>query len=177
MSDAADKESLIAKKTANAIFSVADSITKSGPFLDALASIEGYILPPPAAVLFLLHGLAGMLGYTEDASKDVCGDISWTAIRTKILNTYVNKIADYDVTVESETMSDEALKAFIETNAITPDVLTTFPFLPLLLSWIQKAISSRDADKAYEASAEEARLAAEAAAEAAAAAEAGGEEE
>ena len=172
--DAADKEALIAKKNANASFAAIDEQVKSGPFLDACQGIETYILPPPSPVLFFFHLMSCMLNYSAADSKDVCGDISWTSIQKNIFKTYVSKIADYDVTAESTEMNDEAIKSFIETNALSAETLTTFPILPILLNWVTKAVASRDADKAYAVAAEEA---AAAAAAAAAEAEAEGGEE
>ena len=51
-----------------------------------------------------------------------------------VFKTYVSKISDYDVTVESAEMNDEAIKSFIETNALSAETIQTpFTLLPILL--------------------------------------------
>ena len=162
--DTSDKEALIAKKNANASFAGIDSVVKSDAVLDAIQSFETYVLPPSSPVLFFFHVLSCMLHYSTSDSKDVCGDVSWTSIRNNVFKTYVSKISDYDVTVESAEMNDEAIKSFIETNALSAETIQTpFTLLPILFNWVQKAVASRDADKAYTIAAEEAATAAAAA--------------
>ena len=164
--DAPDKEAQTAAVTAKAVFDATDKAIKDGAVLDALANMDGFILPPPAAVTFLVYTLAGMLGVDTELCKDVCGDISWGTMRTQVVPTLVKKFTEFSMDTESECLNDDAVKALLESKGLSDPAAypATFPFLPLLLSWITKALACRDADKAYAAAKAEAEAAAAAAA-------------
>jgi hypothetical protein len=181
--DTSDKEAHIAQLNAKASFESYDKVIKDDKIMDALATMGGFILPPVPGVLYFMHLLAGFVGFDIELTKDVCGDLSWSAMRANILPTLTRNIQNFQCSIDNENnaMNDETCKAFIESKGLADVTIlgTSFSFLPLLHTWLNKAIASRDADKAYmaaQAEAEAARLAAEAEAAGAGAGEGEAEE-
>ena len=62
-------------------WSSADNGLGSAPFAAALASLQNHVLPAPAPVVNLLYALGLFLGVPAASLKDVCGDVTWEAIR------------------------------------------------------------------------------------------------
>lgn len=47
----------------------------------AFAALSGYLLPPPAPVLNLLHAVGALVGHAPAELQNVCGDPDWEAIQ------------------------------------------------------------------------------------------------
>jgi len=176
LADGPDKDAQTAQLTAAAVFDATDKAVKDGSVTDSVDGMAGFILPPPTAVTFFVYTLAGMLGLNTATCKDVCGDISWGNMRKDVVPSLGKAINAFSMEVESESLNDDAVKAMLESKGLADPAAypPTFPQLPLLLSWVNKALAARDTNKAYAAAKAEAEAAAAAAA---AEAEAGAAEE
>ena len=145
--DGGAKEAEIAKQNTAAVFDVIQAKVQDNTFLDAIQSMENCILPPPLSGLLFLHCLSVMIGFDASASKDICGDLSWGAMRANVVPTIVKKIMDFST--ESAVMDARAMLEANGVNEAGSLPVSHFPFLPLLLSWATKAMASKDADVAF----------------------------
>lgn len=58
-----------------------EAVVESNMFCDAIASLSGHLLPCPPAVNNLFYAVALTCGVASSDIKDICGDITWEAIR------------------------------------------------------------------------------------------------
>jgi hypothetical protein len=158
---------------------ITDVITGEEVTAGLTAMQQSHALPPPSAGVQLLYAICTFLGIPAASCQDVCGDLSWDTLRLQALPEVATRLAGYSsANEEPADMTDEALRGFLEANGLAADALpASLPFLPLFLTWMNKVMTARDAQKAYDAAKAEADAAAAEAAAAAAAAAAEGEGE
>jgi hypothetical protein len=144
-------ELLKASKEAIAIMKVYQSVVASEEVVAILTSMQDHVLPPTAAVSNLLYCVANILGVGANAKLGA--DPSWDAIRTVSLKEIAEKIGAYDAAAEASVSTDGSLasiKTFVEEKAVLPgEYPANLPLLPLLATWLTKAIAAREATLTY----------------------------
>ena len=168
-------DTLKASKEADAVAAVWHSLLTSPPVSTSIDLLQDHYLPPVLSAINLLFALFSFLGCDTKEYKDVCGDLSWTKMRTKSIPDANTLIAAYSHTQdENPSMTDAALKAYLESTGLSdPSILpANIPALPLISTWMNKMMVAREARIAYTLAKQEADAAAAAAAAEAAEAEA-----
>lgn len=121
---------------------------------NSIQSLQTAMFPLPSDVCKLFYIISLFLGFLMNDSVDCFGDLRWELIKKNILPTLTWKISSYDVDVREVTKTSQLsyIKTYLESNpnCIDLTVLPTYiPVLPILITWLQKAINARELSQTY----------------------------
>jgi len=131
-------------------------VLANSPAGKQLSLLQQYLFPLPGPALKLLYVIALLINTPASSMQDVCGDISWDAMKSVVLERFVSNMEMYNPT-QSIVLSGKEntfafIKSYVEANnlldaAVYPVFLSVFPlaFLP----WLQKALAAREAAFTY----------------------------
>ena len=144
-------ETLKAFKEAEAIFKVHTTLLCSEDIAGFIKDVKNHVLPVPASAVSLLSAVSMLVG-SLDGTKDVCGEISWEAMRATCIENLALSIESYNVSAEVTVSADNSvagIKAFMEANGVPGEYPATLPALSPMAAWLGKALAARDAAMAY----------------------------
>ncbi|CAE7476473.1 unnamed protein product, partial [Symbiodinium microadriaticum] len=126
----------------------------NAPLKNGISALTDYVFPVPAVVSTLLFAAGCLVGIAPSNMKDVCGDISWDAIKKTALASLSSDAFSYNAE-EVMTVTSEASAANIRimcdaVNAFDAGSFTGhFAVLVPVSVWLQKNLAARDATIAY----------------------------
>lgn len=147
-------ESLKPYKDAAAVLGVWSRAFLEGPLGPALSLLQDHVLPAPAPVRQLVRLAALLTGASEMFMKDTFGEVTWDALRMRIVPSLAASIGAFDPAVEFSVpaaASLEALKAaFDEAGLADAAAYPAHLFVVQhLATWLNKAFEARAAAKTY----------------------------
>jgi len=120
-------------------------------FLAAINYLQNYVIPMPTSVNNLFIALGSLLGQETSLYRDVCGDASWEQIKKILLPSLVDSMRKFQsagvVNVALPENRTNAVKAFCEANTVFDASIypSNIPVFSVLVAWLQKAITAREA--------------------------------
>eukprot|EP01006_Ploeotia_vitrea_P022123 TRINITY_DN54534_c0_g1_i1.p1 TRINITY_DN54534_c0_g1~~TRINITY_DN54534_c0_g1_i1.p1 ORF type:complete len:503 (+),score=45.75 TRINITY_DN54534_c0_g1_i1:19-1527(+) len=133
-----------------------DEISGNSMLVDSILSLQNHLLPSTQVVATLFYCVAIMGGANPKECKDVCGDITWEAIRALVLKNIPELIKNFDCnavrTVNNENSLDAIKKITEENNLFDTSIYPpTIAVCNPLAMWLQKAVNARTAAIAFQA--------------------------
>lgn len=126
----------------------------SSELSDATLSCSSCILPPPLPVLQLFYAVGLTCGVPGSTMIDVCGELSWDAIKANFISNSTSMMHVYDPVAVS-TVKPENSIANIKTYCENNNVFDTAAYPPemgslvAVNSWLQRILAAREATIAF----------------------------
>eukprot|EP00607_Mallomonas_marina_P008409 CAMPEP_0182423566 /NCGR_PEP_ID=MMETSP1167-20130531/9601_1 /TAXON_ID=2988 /ORGANISM="Mallomonas Sp, Strain CCMP3275" /LENGTH=513 /DNA_ID=CAMNT_0024602663 /DNA_START=115 /DNA_END=1656 /DNA_ORIENTATION=- len=132
---------------AEARLSVWSSAIQEEPFQPVFCGLDEHILPLPQIVCHLLYAVGCFVGLGPDLFKDPSGDVSWEKCKKLLyhITTNAGKFAPSAEMAVSKEGSWVGVKTFSEANGLMDPLFPSYlPVLPVLHTWLMKALTARE---------------------------------